>query len=349
MPNRKDIFSQRNISMKFSVPTNYQASLLDVAEKHGIDELMGASFGPVGHGCTLSSSSESGEMMGNAERGRHIREAADRGFSFNYVMDAPCIGNQEYDLMEKEKIVDHLKWVSDQGASAITVGGAFYIELVKHHLPHLSVVVSQSVYVDSIDKTRQFVQLGADGVTVHPDVNRSLSMMRALGEYPQWGVRAVVNSGCVFQCVYRDFHVLETGHHTSKNRGDLRTDTCMHSFKDMGPALVQMRWIRPEDVSRYTEMGIERFVILGQQRSTVWINAAIRIWQQGRFDGDLLPFLDGGVRLSPTMAGGPGLMSGRLNDFLSVFKNDNCRLGCHDCLRCSELAKAAVTGLENIQ
>ena len=329
------------------MPTNYQSSLLDVAKEHSIDELMGASFGPVGHACTSSQRSpELALHLTDTERGRHIRDAADHGFTFNYVMDAPCIGNREYDLLEKEKILDHLKWVSDHGASAVTVGAAFYIELVKHHLPHLTVMVSQSVYVDSVEKTRQFIQLGADGVIVHPDVNRSFSILRALGDYPEWGVRLVVNSGCGYHCVHRDFHALETGHGTSEIGVPSREDTCAHSFKNLPASLLQMRWIRPEDLSHYAKMGIERFVILGHQRRTSWIDEAINIWRRGRFDGNLLPWLDGGTRLSHETMAQYRLMTGKLDDFLSNYDEVNCHAGCHQCSRCEALAAEAVTARE---
>ena len=339
MPNPNDTFNP----VQLSVPTNYQPSMLDVAQKHGVEELMGAAFGPVGHSCAGTASiQESGMPLDDAARGQHIRDAAERGVSFNYIMDAPCTGNREYDLLEKEKILNHLKWISDQGATAVTVAAGFYVELIKYHLPHLSVIISHSAFVDTVEKARQFIDLGADGVMLHPDANRSFGVLRALGARPEWGIRLIVNHGCAFQCIHSEFHALKRGHCTCDSQRLVR-DACVHDFRPAPAALLQMRWIRPEDVLTYSRMGVGHLVILGQHRTTDWIDQAIGLWRQGKSGENLLPYLDGGVRLSRDVAANLVLRTGRLKRFLSMFENVNCRLGCSGCEQCANAASRAVS------
>ncbi|MBN2716378.1 MAG: U32 family peptidase, partial [Deltaproteobacteria bacterium] len=268
----------------------------------------------------------------------------------------PCVGNREYDLLAKEEMLTQLKWASDQGIAAVTVAGAFLMELVAHHLPHLKVIVSSSAFVDSLEKTRQFATLGADAVTLHPDANRSMPLLRQLRDSSPCRIRLVVNSGCAFQCVHGQFHALANGHFAADAPpadawpGDDEKETgaggCNADFTGDPEAFVRMRWIRPEDLGAYSALGFSDFVIAGQGRPTAWIASAIAAFRRGLHEGDLLPLLDGGVRLMG-LAGGPhSLHTGGMPNLLMAFEDVNCRLGCDHCSRCTDLATIAVLGRE---
>lgn len=315
--------------MHLSIPTNWGDGVIELASSMNIESLIGVGAGPIGHTCVQ----EDYRPVSKTVMADHIHKAALRGIPFNLVVDAPCSGNREYDLFAKEEILDYFKWASELGITTVTVAGAFGVELIKHHLPHLKVIISKSAFVDSIEKIKQFAAFGADGVVLHPDCNRNIDLLRLCCQTRDCDVYLVVNHGCGFQCVMGQFHALELGHSTAAGADSRSCVHCEHDpFDD--EALIKMRWIRPEDIRFYTALGMRRFLIEGQGRTTAWIDIATRIWRSGGFDGNMLPLLDGGVRIQNSDR---IFQTGKLDHFLDVFETVNCRLGCHSCRRCKEM------------
>ena len=325
--------------MPFSMPTNWTDSAIDAAVMGGAVELAGAAVlpNPIGHAAFFAPAVGT---MTPVQCATHIDRARRRGLSFNYIVDAPCLGNREYDVVIRDQMRDHLLWASDQGVTTVTVGNGFLIEFVKKHLGHLRVVVSASAFVDSVERARQLASLGADEITVHPDANRDFSFLAALRKGVDARHRLIVNHGCAFQCMYLHYHALYLGHASREGRPfDEGRPRCEADFH--GAALYKSRWIRPEDLHKYIEFGFDFFVIHGQNRDAGWLRAAATAYGAGAHAGNLMTFMDGGIRRQFT----PDLdvPGGLLTHFLARFDTAWCKNHCDACDHCETTAQQALS------
>lgn len=52
-----------------------------------------------------------------------------------------------------------------------------------------------------------------------------------------------------------------------------------------------MRWIRPEDLHYYEEIGINRFKIAGRNKKTEWLVNVVKAYSERKYEGNLLDIL----------------------------------------------------------
>jgi len=308
------------------------------AAAYPVTELWGTvTFSPVGAGCV----SPAARDLTPPRVGRHIRRAAESGFGFNAFLDAACLGNREYDAAVKDRMLDHLGWLTDQGASLVTVSSGFLLELVKTHFPHLKVVVSSNGFVDTVEKARWFEKLGADAFTIALDANRDFELLGALRGAVRGELRLVVNRMCAYQCPYALFHALFASHASTSRAYAGWSPPFENGFLGAAETVIKSRWIRPEDLGVYQAMGYETYVIFGRTPSSEWLLRAVGAYAAEHYPGNLLDLLDGPCRdhIDPAAV----LDNQRLGGFLEHFRAIDCRHLCHDCDYCRKVAREALS------
>ncbi len=329
--------------MQFSLPTDFNDALPERLEGLEVRELFGAiPNSPIGHEWLFAPLSPE---IPTEKIARHIRRVRDFGLDFNVLMGAPCFGNREFDIFEKEKLVDHLKRLADQGASSITAANGFLIELVKHHVPSLKVVVSMNGFVDTVERARLFIGLGADALTISPHSNRDFRFLKFLRSAFDGELRIIANTACVFQCPVAQYHALSYGH-GALSPIPLRRDGLFESAFDVAPSAVETEiikagWIRPEDLEFYTAAGYSFFVIAGTRRPTDWLIDAASAYANARRVADLTSLLCGPC--FDKVAHNLKIDGAKLDGFLDFFMNTDCRNSCFSCDHCNDTAKRAVS------
>jgi collagenase-like PrtC family protease len=113
--------------------------------------------------------------------------------------------------------------------------------------------------------------------------------------------------------------------------------------------MIRSRWIRPEDLSYYEEIGYDYFKISGREMSTEKIILTTKAYSNRKYDGNLLNILNGVTILdgSRRKVGvpeikPPSIDNSRLDGFLDFFKRKNCFNECADCDYCKKIAEQIV-------
>jgi collagenase-like PrtC family protease len=312
------------------------------------------------------------------EASEYIRETRKRGLEFNYLLNASCLDNLELTRQKNKEIMQHLEWVSNTGANMVTVSLPILLKLLKRHFPHIKVAVSSFANVENVQRAKYWEALGADKLILKENIARDFEMLREIRKNVRCSLELIANHSCLFYCPFSLNHNNLMSHSSQKGHpsGGFLIDYCLifcQMTKLQNPEeLIKARWIRPEDVGVYEEVGVDYLKLIERFRTTESLIRIIKTYAQQRFDGNFaelltLPSKDAfrKVRVSylskPEFVDISKLLSiaqimeysfaetvhidnRKLDGFIDFFFEKDCfHSSCDDCGYCAEIAKKAIS------
>lgn len=338
--------------MKLSVPSSWDPKLIEGAiginkDCTSVYEVFGSlrqSVAGSGH----STASIGGQCSTREDVEVFVQALRAQGIKFNYAWNASCLGNKEYNMVERKKLMAELEWIAEISDS-VTVTIPYLVELLKDRF-RVEVVVSVIAGIDSVRKARFYEELGADRLILDISVNRNFGLLAAIREAVHCDLELMVNDGCLLHCPYRYYHY-NAGSHASQEGDIFYMDypvlkCTMHRLRDP-IEFIRMPWIRPEDLKEYTAYA-DVFKIAGREKPTNWILNCVRAYSEGRYDGNLLDLI---TLVSPAshefgktmLSDAPSIIVDNtgLDGFLERFKKMPCT-SCETCRYCSDVAERVV-------
>jgi len=278
----------------------------------------------------------------------YIKLTHSSGLTFNYLINAPSMNNMEWDEDTHRDLLKHLDWLSNAGVDKVTVAIPYLAELIKHQFPHIKVEISTIAHVNSVARAELFESLGVDSIILHTNINRDFELLRAIRKAVKCELGILTNSLCLYQCPYEYYHNDTLGHATQHYNplDGFYMDYCvtrctLERFRDASQ-FIKSRWIRPEDVSRYEEIGIDFFKIAGRAMSSEWIINTTEAYVSGQYQGNLYDLLYvPNPKLECPRVGLPPKVyidNQALEGFLDFFKKQDCTSGCARCNYCQKTA-----------
>jgi collagenase-like PrtC family protease len=348
--------------MEFTVATNWDFNLIDKLAGYPIHDFYGvAEHSIVGGGRP----SFLLKQISDENIVDYIEKVHSNGMKFSYLLNAPCMNNIEYDPSYHKELVEYIQWISDIGADSVTLTIPFLIQLVKEQFPKLKIRVSTIAHVNSVNRAKFYESLGADEITVDVMINRDFKTLKHMRESVESKIIILLTDGCLYQCPFRYYHYNILGHASQTHQQFERNyvDTCILNcsvIKFSNPTeVIKARWVRPEDLSHYEEIGIDNFKIAGRRMSTEWIRRAVHAFSNRKYDGNLVDIIDGfsmsfggledkdpNLKLTQTIKKEAQskliIDNTKLDGFIDFFKKQNCIAMCNDCNYCEEWGKKAV-------
>jgi len=359
--------------MKFTVATNWDTALIEPLSECKVDSVFGVmDKTPVGGG-------RPSLLLAKVDK-KHVEDYVKRvhsaGMKFDYLLNAPCMNNMEYDRETHKELINHIEWLNNIGVDGVVVSIPLIMEIVKEQFPGLEVRASTITHINSVQRARLFEELGVDSITLDFNINRDFKLIRKIREAVKCELCVIVNDGCLYQCPFRYYHYNIIGH-ASQTINPLKgfyIDYCiirctMKRFSSP-VELMKGRWIRPEDTHLYEELGIDTFKIGGRRMSTKWIINAVKAYHSRKYDGNLAELLDiSQLGVDPDMRSPqyqaflsgakmikeeklcqigqlypvrPYIDNNKLNGFIDFFKKQDCLSGCGDCNYCQQWADKVV-------
>jgi collagenase-like PrtC family protease len=346
--------------MRLFVPTNWDRELIPHLSRIKADiEIYGvlptSTMGSGGSGPNIPQMT-----VGQAEE--VIRLAHSAGLPFNYLLNAPCMNNMEWHKATHEALLEHVAWLSDIGVEGVIVAMPYLMELVKCQFPQLRLEVSTISHVNSVARAQFFESLGADAIMLDSNINRDFKLLKAIRKAVKCELGILTNTSCLYQCPFEYYHNNTLGH-ASQNHNQLSgryMDYCvlhcsLSNFSDLSQ-LIKARWIRPEDIHIYEELGIDFFKVGGRAMSTEWIVNATEAYSTQRYPGNLHDILN---NFSPKTKCVPDNLSATeisaiasppkvyidnqaLDGFIDFFGKQDCLSECGRCQYCLEVANRVV-------
>ncbi len=230
----------------------------------------------------------------------HVHAAQQRGLSFCYLINAPCLGNLEQTQEGKKQILTFIGRLVDMGVNSVSIANLAVVALARHNFPDLAVRGSVLSWPTNLPRLKYQESLGIDPLIIpYSEFNRDFKMLQKIRSGLSCDMQLFVNVSCIYNCHYLAEHASCVGH-ASQLANNCRQP---HSFLDfylwqctrrrlLHPELFLMsRWIRPEDLHVYEAMGFDEFKIIDRSRSTPWLLRAARAYAARRYDGNLLDIL----------------------------------------------------------
>ena len=346
--------------MKLLVPTNWDPDLilplsrLD-AEVQIYGVLPTSMIGSGGRGA------DNIHMVENQAE-EYIEHAHSAGLKFDYILNAPSMGNMEWDENTHRELLEQIRWISSIGVDSVTVSIPYLIELIKRQFPQLEVRVSTIAHVSSVARAKLFESLGADSITLDMNVNRDFTLLKAIRSSVNCEVTVLLNNLCLYQCPYEYYHHDTLGH-ASQSYNPLNgyyEDYCvlrctLDRLWDISQA-IKCRWVRPEDIHVYEDIGIDMFKTSGRSMPTERILNSAKAYASHRYQGNLYDILN---VITPEVGFGNSDLPGVRNDviesppklyidnqalegFIDFFKKQNCLSGCSNCNYCQRIADEVI-------
>ncbi len=360
--------------MNLSVATNWDPLWLDeclaipqVEEVFGVMQKT-----PVGSGRPYFIIAEPGDCDVAAT----VKRVHAAGRRFNYLLNGPCMNNMEFDKAIHKQLIRHIEWLGEIGVDSVTVSIPYLIDIIKHRLPAMEVRVSVIAHVNSVQRAVLFENLGADSITLDFNVNRDFKLLGKIRRSVGCRLILVANDPCLYQCPFRYYHYNLLGHSTQPYNplDGFYVDYCIVRCtieKFTHPEeIIRSRWIRPEDTTRYEEVGIDAFKISGRRMSTRWLSNVTGAYAGRSYRGnlfDLLNCVSPGidpdvrspqyqrflqqseflereklVRLGQLYPVKPYIDNEALDGFIDYFRNKNCLADCGECDYCRNVARRAI-------
>ncbi len=364
--------------MKFALASNWDDALVEGLESADVTELWGKlAHDAVGGGRAAFLIPPVSRQAAAA----HVARVRASGRSYNYLLNATCLGNEEYTRKGQRAIRELLDWLCEIGVDSVTVSIPYLVELIKASYPSLRVGISTQVGIDSPRRARFWEELGADKMTLSfVDINRNFPALRRVREAVSCELQLIANLLCLYGCPFYGYHA-DINAHASQTGHKLKgfvTDYCSlkctrRRFADP-VEFVRAPWIRPEDLHHYEAVGVDSIKLVDRGMTTESLLAIAAAYVARRHDGDLMDLMPHprknimfqGTRLAhkaryffrPTQvnvarfAKGKDLFAGEqvsmdnrdLDGFIEFFLENDCEvLGCERCKHCEETAGRAVT------
>jgi len=292
----------------------------------------------------------------------YIGQAHFAGLKFDYLLNAPSMDNMEWDENTHGELLEHLEWISSLSVESVTITIPYLLELIKRQFPRLRVRVSTIAHVDSVARAKFFESLGADSITLDFNVNRDFKLLKAIRSAVNCELNILANNLCLYQCPYEYYHHDSLGH-ASQSYNPLNgcyIDYCvirctLDRLCDISQ-IIKCRWVRPEDIPVYEELGINVFKISGRSMPTEHILNAAMAYSSRHYNGNLYDILN---VLAPktglinsalpeaqdNLIGPPPRLyidNQALEGFLDFFRKQNCLSGCSHCDYCQKIANKVI-------
>jgi hypothetical protein len=268
----------------------------------------------------------------------------------------------EWDENTHQELLMHLNWISRIGADSVTITIPYLIELMKRQFPQLKIRVSTIAHVNSVARAKLFESLGADSITLDINVNRDFTVLKAIRQAVSCELTVLLNNLCLYQCPYEYYHHDTLGH-ASQSYNPLSgyyEDYCvLHCTLDRLCDIsqtIKCRWVRPEDIHVYEEIGIDMFKTSGRSMTTERILRAATAYVSRHYQGNLYDILN---VITPKIGFGnsdlPGVQDNvigppprlyidnqALEGFIDFFKKQDCLSGCSHCDYCQRIANKVI-------
>jgi collagenase-like PrtC family protease len=281
--------------VKLTLPTNWDAALLDGVS--GIPEVRSLygklPFDLVGGG-------RAGSVLPSVkwdEAAAHVRAVRDRGLSFCYLLNAPCLGNLEQTPAGKRQLMGLVGQLVEMGVDTVSIGNLALVSLVRKNFPDLRIRGSVLSWPTHLARLKYQESLGVDPLILpYSEFSRDFEMLERIRSGLSCGLQLFANIACIYHCHYLAEHACSVGHASQANA----TTAGAHSGLDwylwrcarrrlLHPELfLTSRWIRPEDIGAYEALGYDEFKLIDRSRSTSWLLRAARAYAERRYAGNLL-------------------------------------------------------------
>lgn len=223
-----------------------------------------------------------------------------------YTLNTSYLGNKEQIIKREEEIQEYISFLIEAGVKTITVSLPYMAEIIRRVSDKIGIEVSTIAHLDSLTQIKIWQELyGITKICIGLNKNRDINFLSAAARYCNEHdivLTLLANEFCgngitesdeikgATGCIFRDhcYQLHSAGYQKeTKLHKDYPMGMCIASRKSKSVWL-KMNYIRPEDIKRYNEIGIDHFKLTGRTGSTAHLQEIMRAYMKESYDGNLL-------------------------------------------------------------
>jgi collagenase-like PrtC family protease len=234
---------------------------------------------------------------------KFVKTCNDNDIEFNYTMNSINPGSKR-ELIEKEQTIkNYVKYLENVGVKRITVANPILLSLIREVSKTINIEISTIAHIDAITQIKYYKETyDIDKVCGNLTKNRSIKFLKKATEYCNSNnvkYEVMVNEFCIVggydystSCIFRQgCYILHSSNITKEDALSMNgypMQYCMTSRNTHPANWLRARFIRPEDVDRYVNIGITNFKITGRTGTAEYLLTMARAYLEKKWNGNLL-------------------------------------------------------------
>lgn len=236
---------------------------------------------------------------------KYVKKALKANIKFNYTLNSILPYGSKVELVKhKEKIKDVINRLEDIGVYRITIANPIMLEIIRNDIgSDIEIEMSTITHIDTITQMKYYHdKYNVNKFCSNLNKNRDFRFLKSAAEYcNKNGIiyELMVNEFCgvggenyATHCVYRDScymcHATNVTYEDTTLLNDYPMRLCTNSRNENPANWLKLKWIRPEDLHYYNDIGLHHFKITGRTGSTDYILKVLNAYMSQNFDGNLI-------------------------------------------------------------
>ena len=235
----------------------------------------------------------------------YVKKALDAGIKFNYTMNSPFPYLTKAELVShKEEIQEYVKWLEKIGVYRITIANPL-MALIIREVSNIELEVSTILQIKAISQIKYYHEtFGINKFCCDVDKNRDRDFLKMAAKYCRDNnliFELLVNefcsvnlkdSKCSAPCPFRQScYSCHAGNRTKEEAmlyNNYPMQFCSTSRNTSGVEWLKARFIRPEDLDKYNDLGLDYFKVSGRTGTTEYLASIIEAYMSKEFNGNLI-------------------------------------------------------------
>lgn len=239
---------------------------------------------------------------------KFVKKSKENGIVFNYTMNSiNPYGSKQNLVANKKSIQDFVKQLEDIGIYRITFANPL-IAMIIREVSNIELEASCVLHIDAVTQMKYLHEtLNVNKFCNSILKNRSKAFLKNAASYCNKNgliLELLANEFCynngkdsnginyAAPCIYRDScyvcHASCKSKEDSMCYNNYPMQFCMGSRNGNGEGWLRSRWIRPEDLHYYNDIGINYFKISGRTGTTNYLVSMIEAYMKQSFEGNVL-------------------------------------------------------------
>lgn len=236
---------------------------------------------------------------------KYVKIAKDNGIDFNYTLNSIMpFGSKNEFYKNLKYIIDLINYLESIGVYRITIANPILLEIIRNYAKSdIEVEISTCAHIDTITQIKYYhEQYGVNKVCGNLNKNRDFNFLKSASKYcNDNGIiyEIMVNEFCgvggnnyATHCIYRDScyicHAVNRTYDDTVTLDNYPMNLCTRSRNANISNWLKMKWVRPEDIKYYNEIGINHFKITGRTGSSEYILKTLNAYINEFYDGNLI-------------------------------------------------------------
>lgn len=235
----------------------------------------------------------------------YVQIAKSYGIDFNYTLNSfyPYGSKIELDK-HKDEICRLVEFLENIGVKRITVANPMILEIIRNYAKsNIEIEISTCAHIDTVTQIKYYHDVyKVNKICGNLNKNRDFRFLKSASEYcSNNGIiyELMVNEFCgvggndyATHCIYRDncymCHATNKTYEDSILLNNYPMSLCTLSRNKNPSNWLKLKWIRPEDIKHYNDIGLKHFKITGRTGSSEYIIKTVEAYLKEDFDGNLI-------------------------------------------------------------